>query len=93
MARAAATFGSLDQVFGQRAAARLTSSTTPWLREGYTDAARRIARQAYAGLLWSKQFYHYSVEQWLEGDPAQPRLRQAANMAATTTGSISTIAT
>jgi hypothetical protein len=25
-----------------------------------------------AGLLWSKQFYHYDVERWLDGDPAQP---------------------
>ncbi|HEU5077981.1 MAG TPA: hypothetical protein VFT72_02140 [Opitutaceae bacterium] len=31
-----------------------------------------ISRQAYAGLLWSKQFYHYDVQQWLTGDPAQP---------------------
>ena len=30
---------------------------------------RRIARQAYAGLLWTKQFYHFSVKDWLEGDP------------------------
>ncbi len=37
-----------------------------------TDEERRIARQADAGLLWSRQFYHYVVEQWLEGDPAQP---------------------
>jgi hypothetical protein len=33
---------------------------------------RAIARQAYAGLLWTKQFYHYVIEQWLEGDPSQP---------------------
>ncbi len=33
---------------------------------------RNIARQAYAGLLWSKQFYHYVVPYWLSGDPAQP---------------------
>jgi len=31
-----------------------------------------VARQAYAGLLWSKQFYHYGVADWLDGDPAQP---------------------
>jgi hypothetical protein len=31
-----------------------------------------IERQAYAGLIWSKQFYHYIVKTWLEGDPAQP---------------------
>src|SRR5262249_26201013 len=34
---------------------------------------RAVARQGYAGLLWSKQFYHYIVKEWLEGDPAQPR--------------------
>ena len=32
----------------------------------------RIARQAFAGLLWSKQFYHYDVSRWLAGDPGQP---------------------
>ena len=33
---------------------------------------RLVQRQALAGLLWSKQFYHYDVEQWLTGDPAYP---------------------
>ena len=33
---------------------------------------RAVSRQAYAALLWSKQFYHYVVKDWLEGDPAQP---------------------
>ncbi len=33
---------------------------------------RKVARQADAGLLWSRQFYCYVVPQWLEGDPAQP---------------------
>jgi hypothetical protein len=33
---------------------------------------RSVQRQAFAGMLWSKQFYHYSVEDWLEGDPTQP---------------------
>jgi len=33
---------------------------------------RRVARQGYAGLLCSKQFYHLITEHWLEGDPAQP---------------------
>ena len=33
---------------------------------------RSVMRQAFGGLLWSKQFYHYVVEQWLEGDPGQP---------------------
>jgi hypothetical protein len=33
---------------------------------------RRVARQAHAGLLWSKQFYHYIVRDWLAGDPGGP---------------------
>jgi mannosylglycerate hydrolase MGH1-like protein len=37
-----------------------------------TDEERRIVRQADAGLVWSRQFYHYIVEHWLEGDPGQP---------------------
>jgi hypothetical protein len=31
-----------------------------------------VMRQAFGGMLWSKQFYHYDVEQWLAGDPGQP---------------------
>ena len=31
-----------------------------------------VMRQSLAGLLWSKQFYHYDVKTWQEGDPAQP---------------------
>ncbi|HEY6575254.1 MAG TPA: glucosidase, partial [Mycobacterium sp.] len=31
-----------------------------------------VMRQAFAGLLWSKQFYHYDVARWLDGDPNQP---------------------
>ena len=38
-----------------------------------SDDAGRVMRQALAGLLWSKQFYHYDVRLWLEGDPGQPR--------------------
>ena len=34
-----------------------------------SDDARRVQRQAFAGLLWSKQFYHYDVNRWLKGDP------------------------
>src|SRR5271165_1664808 len=37
-----------------------------------SDDARAVQRQAFAGLLWSKQFYHYIVEKWLDGDPAFP---------------------
>ncbi len=37
-----------------------------------TPDAKNVMRQAFAGMLWSKQFYHYVVEQWLDGDPAFP---------------------
>ncbi|QOV92205.1 MGH1-like glycoside hydrolase domain-containing protein [Humisphaera borealis] len=33
---------------------------------------RRLARLAYAGLLWSKQFYHYVIKDWIAGDPNMP---------------------
>lgn len=33
---------------------------------------RNIQRQAFAGLLWNKQYYHYPVQRWLDGDPTQP---------------------
>ncbi|HEY3202979.1 MAG TPA: glucosidase [Thermoanaerobaculia bacterium] len=45
-----------------------SSLATPDLSED----ARSVQRQAFAGLLWSKQFYHYDVNRWLRGDPAGP---------------------
>src|SRR6266478_1948512 len=37
-----------------------------------STAETNVVRQAYAGLLWSKQFYHYIINDWLDGDPQQP---------------------
>jgi hypothetical protein len=43
------------------------------IQEGIADAdARSVQRQAFAGLLWSKQHYHFDIPQWLKGDPSQP---------------------
>jgi Glycosyl hydrolase family 63 C-terminal domain len=42
------------------------------LPAGLDPEARNVARQASAGLVWTKQFYEYIVQEWLEGDPAQP---------------------
>jgi hypothetical protein len=36
------------------------------------EGMRRIQRQAFAGMLWNKQFYAFNVQRWLDGDPAQP---------------------
>jgi hypothetical protein len=33
---------------------------------------QNVVRQAYAGVLWTRQFYHYIVNDWLDGDPQQP---------------------
>lgn len=37
-----------------------------------SDDMRNVQRQAFAGLLWNKQYYHYNVEKWLNGDPGNP---------------------
>jgi len=42
------------------------------LPAGLPAEERRVIRQADAGLLWSKQFFHYVVNDWLAGDPSQP---------------------
>jgi hypothetical protein len=42
------------------------------LPAGLGKEEANVARQAYAGLLWTKQFYHFVVEDWLEGDSEQP---------------------
>ncbi len=38
-----------------------------------SDDAKSVQRQAFAGMLWSKQYYHYIVRDWLNGDPAMPK--------------------
>ncbi len=42
------------------------------LPKNVTPDCRSIQRQAFAGLLWNKQYYQYDVKTWLEGDPAMP---------------------
>ncbi|MDX1665285.1 MAG: hypothetical protein R3272_15945, partial [Candidatus Promineifilaceae bacterium] len=39
---------------------------------GLNEDEARVQRQAFAGLMWTKQFYHYGVQLWIEGDPGQP---------------------
>jgi len=39
---------------------------------GATEDHARVLRQALAGMLWSKQFFHYDIRRWLDGDPAGP---------------------
>jgi hypothetical protein len=41
--------------------------------DSLSEDGRRVQRQAFAGLLWSKQFYNYAIDEWLDGDPGQPK--------------------
>ena len=61
-----------DATFAQRASAKPTSSTPRSSRRRCPTTPRAVMRQSLAGMLWSKQFYHYVVKDWLDGDPAQP---------------------
>jgi hypothetical protein len=43
------------------------------LQKGIKDNDKlTVQRQAFAGMLWTKQFFYYDVAQWLKGDPGQP---------------------
>lgn len=37
-----------------------------------SDDMRNIQRQAWAGMLWSKQYYHFIYKRWIEGDEKGP---------------------
>jgi len=37
-----------------------------------SEDEKLVARQAFAGMLWSKQYYHYVITDWLDGDPSEP---------------------
>jgi hypothetical protein len=68
---ASTSFGApFEKVFAQR---KREADEFYAALPGTTDPeARRVARQANAGLLWSKQFYHYVVDDWLKGDSNNP---------------------
>ncbi len=67
----ARAFAGFDAVFAERLAEADAFYAT--LQTGrLSDDERLVQRQAFAGLLWTKQFYYYDVDEWLRGDPAQP---------------------
>jgi hypothetical protein len=67
------SFGEeFDQVFNQRVE-ECSVFYSRILPQNLSEEEREVAKQGFAGLLWTKQFYHYSVKDWLEGDPAQPK--------------------
>jgi len=67
----AEAFSDFDEIFRRRIveADEFYEGIAP---KGCDTEAKKVARQGYAGLLWSKQFYNYVIREWLNGDPAQP---------------------
>jgi hypothetical protein len=64
-------FANFDQVFARRIE-EADEFYAAIQRPSLSEDERLVQRQALAGVLWSKQFYHYNVELWLRGDPGQP---------------------
>jgi len=64
-------FADFDQIFARRQseADEFYADVIPG---DLSDDGKNVMRQAFGGLLWSKQFYHYVINDWLKGDPAQP---------------------
>ncbi len=71
LAESAGLGDDFDDVLSTRAreADEFYSELTP---PGASADEALVLRQALAGMLWSKQFYHYDVRRWLDGDPAGP---------------------
>jgi hypothetical protein len=64
-------FKDFDEVFTQRL--READEFYAELQEQIKDDDdRNIQRQAFAGMLWSKQYYYYDVAKWIRGDDGQP---------------------
>ena len=67
---------SLDAQFDETFTARANRKQTRFYEALAPDTMDRdtasVQRQAFAGMLWNKQFYNYVVERWLDGDPGQP---------------------
>jgi hypothetical protein len=63
--------GQFEEVFAQRLE-EADEFYRKRVRRRLSEDAANVQRQAFAGMFWSKQFYHYDVRTWLEGDPTQP---------------------
>jgi hypothetical protein len=71
LAPASQPFGDFDAIFARRR--READEFYAEVQHGVVDPdARMVQRQAFAGMLWSRQFYHYNAQEWLRGDPTQP---------------------
>jgi len=64
-------FANFDRILAlrQREADEFYATIIP---QDLSADARNVMRQGFAGMLWSKQFYHYVLKDWLGGDPGNP---------------------
>jgi hypothetical protein len=81
-------FDGFDDVFTRRIA-EADAFYAALQRSIADEDMRRIQRQAFAGMLWSKQFYNLDVQRWLDGDPAQPSPPRTGSTGATVIGATS----
>src|SRR5437899_510074 len=65
-------FADAEQVLALRQAEADAFYEGQFGAHAMTEDKRSIQRQAFAGMLWTKQFYYYEVAEWLAGDPAGP---------------------
>ena len=56
-----------------------TNSTNGSRRNSLTEDQRRVHRQALAGMLWSKQYYYFDLDQWLQEHKNHPLMESARN--------------
>jgi hypothetical protein len=64
-------FAQFEPIFAERSA-EADAFYDAVQRDDLGPDARNVQRQAFAGMLWTKQLYYYDVEQWLECDPGSP---------------------
>jgi len=60
---------SFDRVFEERQ--EEADEFYAQFKTGGNDDHKNIQRQAFAGMLWTKQFYYIDIPQWLDGDEGQ----------------------
>jgi hypothetical protein len=65
-------FEDFDAIFKQRIE-EADEFYAPIQKGVKDEKLKSIQRQAYAGMLWTKQWYYYNVFEWLKGDPSTPR--------------------
>lgn len=64
-------FNDFDAIFSARIAE--ADEFYAGIQKSGSDDRKLVQRQAFAGMLWSKQFYYYDINHWLHGDPAEPK--------------------